>query len=270
MPYIILRFAAAFLYMLSYNAFINCNYCIEKRRLKNVYENYENLQKGSKGKSIKADSERDVQYQQENLRKISRKQHVKDAMKMTELEKLDAGLEYDFFDDEVNGRKLYAIDGCNRIHSIDQKNEAELSAAITEFFGSAGEGVWVGPGFQCDYGKNIHVGKNFTANYNVIILDIAPVHIGNDCMIGPNTIITTVGHPLSPAKRRKHTGIAKPVTIGDDVWIGGNCTILPGITIGNNVVVAAGAVVTKDVPDNCLVAGVPAKVMKEIADDVER
>ena len=80
---------------------------------------------------------------------------------MTELEKLDAGLEYDFFDEGVNGRKLYAIDGCKRINSIDQKNEAELSAAISEFFGSTGESPWVGPGFQCDYGKKIHVGKKF-------------------------------------------------------------------------------------------------------------
>ncbi|MEY8524304.1 DapH/DapD/GlmU-related protein [Lachnospiraceae bacterium 38-10] len=189
---------------------------------------------------------------------------------MTELEKLDAGLEYDFWDDEVNARKLYAIDGCRRIGSIDQKNGKELLRAITEFFGSAGERPWVGPGFQCDYGKNIHVGKHFTANYNVTILDIAPVHIGNHCMIGPNTLITTVGHPLSPAKRRKHIGLARPVIIGDDVWIGGNCTILPGVRIGNNVVVAAGAVVTKDVPNNCVVGGIPAKIIKNIEDDVER
>ena len=89
-------------------------------------------------------------------------------------------------------------------------------------------------------------------------------------MIGPGTLITTVGHPLSPMKRRNHAGIAQPVKIGDDVWIGGNCTILPGVTIGNNVVIAAGAVVTKDVPDNCVVCGVPARIMKQIEDDVER
>ena len=128
---------------------------------------------------------------------------------MTELEKLDAGLEYDFWDAGVNGRKLYTIDGCKRINSIDQKNEAELSKAVEDFFGSEGESPWVGPGFQCDYGRNIHVGKYFTANYNVVILDIAPVRIGDHCMIGPNTMITTVGHPLSPAKRRGHIGIAK-------------------------------------------------------------
>ena len=87
-------------------------------------------------------------------------------------------------------------------------------------------------------------------------------------MIGPNTLITTVNHPLSPAKRRRKTGVAKPITIGNDVWIGGNCTILPGVTIGNNVVIAAGAVVTKDIPDNCVVGGVPAKVIKEIENDL--
>ena len=88
-------------------------------------------------------------------------------------------------------------------------------------------------------------------------------------MIGPGTMITTVNHPLSPRKRRQHIGQAKPVTIGRDVWIGGNCTILPGVTIGNNVVVAAGAVVTKDVPDNCVAAGVPAKVIRKLEDDTE-
>lgn len=87
-------------------------------------------------------------------------------------------------------------------------------------------------------------------------------------MIGPNALITTVGHPLTPMGRRNHIGIAKSVHIGNDVWIGGNVTILPGITIGNNVIVAAGAVVTKDVPDNCLVGGIPAKEIKTIPNDV--
>ena len=118
-------------------------------------------------------------------------------------------------------------------------------------------------------GKNIHVGDEFLANYNVTILDIAPVHIGNHVMIGPGATIITVNHPLSPKGRRNHLGQAKPVAIGNDVWIGANCTILPGVTVGSNVVVAAGAVVTKDVPDNCVVGGVPAKVIKQIENDVE-
>ena len=95
------------------------------------------------------------------------------------------------------------------------------------------------------------------------------VLIGNDVLIGPNILITTVGHPISPKGRRKHLGVTCPVVIGDDVWIGGNVTILPGVTIGSNVVIGAGAVVTRDIPDNSLAVGVPARVIKEIDNDVE-
>lgn len=189
---------------------------------------------------------------------------------MREVEKLDAGLEYDFWDEEVNARKVNAMDGCRKLNALDQKEEEAVEEAIRELFGSAGESPWVGPNFQCDNGKNIHVGKHFIANFNVVILDIREVRIGDHCMIGPNTMITTAGHPLSPKRRRNHIGVAKPVVIGDDVWIGGNCTILPGVTIGNNVVVAAGAVVTKDVPDNCVAGGVPAKILRRIENDIEQ
>lgn len=188
---------------------------------------------------------------------------------MTELEKLDAGLEYNFWDEAVNARKLHAIKGCAKLNAIPVTDEQEREAAIRELFGSVGKNPIVLPIFNCDNGRNIHVGDNFLTNYNVTILDIAPVYIGDYVMIGPHTLITTVNHPLSPGKRRRHIGQAKAVTIGRDVWIGGNCTILPGVTIGNNVVIAAGAVVTKDVPDNCVVGGVPARVIKEITDDTE-
>lgn len=187
---------------------------------------------------------------------------------MTELEKLDAGLEYDFWDAGVNGRKLRAIRLCGQLNAMPMDDESAREPLIRELLGSAGDNPSIGTGFNCDYGLNIHVGKNFLTNYNVTILDIAPVHIGDYVMIGPNTMICTVGHPLSPMGRRKHLGQAWPITIGDDVWIGGGCTILPGVTIGNNVIIAAGAVVTKDVPDNSLVGGVPAKVIKKLEDDV--
>lgn len=95
-----------------------------------------------------------------------------------------------------------------------------------------------------------------------------PVTIDDYVMIGPNTMISTVNHPISPMGRRKHLGIGKPVTIGNDVWIGGNVAIMPGVTIGNNVIIAGGAVVTKDVPDNCIVGGVPAKKIRDIENDV--
>lgn len=187
---------------------------------------------------------------------------------MTELEKLDAGMEYDFWDEEVDARKLNAVLGCQKLNAISVLDGEAREVAIRELFGDVGENPAVLPVFNCDNGKNIHVGKNFLANYNVTILDIAPVHIGDYVMIGPNTLITTVNHPITPMGRRRHLGIAKPVVIGNDVWIGGNVTILPGVRIGNNVVIAAGAVVTKDIPDNCVAGGVPARVIKEIENDI--
>lgn len=188
---------------------------------------------------------------------------------MTELEKLRAGLEYDFTDPEVDALKLNAVKLCQKLNAIDVTDSEAKEKVVRELFGSAGENPVVLPVFNCDNGKNIYVGDNFLANYNVTILDIREVRIGNNVMIAPHTLITTVNHPLNPAGRRKHLGIAKPVKIGNDVWIGANVTILPGVTIGNNVVIAAGAVVTKDVADNSLVGGVPAKLIKTLPNDVE-
>ena len=187
---------------------------------------------------------------------------------MTELEKLDAGLPFDVNDPEVDARKLHAVEGCKKLEAINVTDRAAKEAAIRELFGSVGKNPNVLPGFRCDNGLNIHVGDEFLANYNVTILDISPVTMGDNVWIAPNTLITTINHPISPKGRRQHLGISKPVKIGNDVWIGGNATILPGVTIGNNVIVAAGAVVTHDVPDNVIVGGVPAKVIREIENDV--
>lgn len=188
---------------------------------------------------------------------------------MTELEKLEAGLEYCYDDAEVVARKEKAIIQCQRYNALDDSDYEAQYAQLKRMLGSVGERVWIAKSFNCDNGKKIFIGNNFTGNYNLTILDIREVYIGDNVMIGPNTLITTVGHPLSPLGRRQHMAIAKPVRIGNDVWIGGNATILPGVTLGNNVVVAASAVVTKDVPANCVVGGVPAKIIKYIANDVE-
>lgn len=118
------------------------------------------------------------------------------------MKKLEAGLEYDFSDKEVNARKLHAVEGCAKLNAVNATDEAAREAAAAELFGSSGSYPTLLPGFSCDYGRNIHVGENFLANYNVTILDIATVTIGDYAMIGPNTLITTVGHPLSPKKRR--------------------------------------------------------------------
>ena len=188
---------------------------------------------------------------------------------MTELEKMKAGLEYCFDDEAVDALKEQAIIWCQEYNALDPLDFKAQRKVLKEHLGSMGEDVWIAKTFQCDNGKNIHIGSNFTGNYNIIMLDIREIFIGDNVMIGPNTLITTVGHPLTPMGRRKHLGIAKPVRIGNDVWIGGNVTVLPGVTIGNNVIVAAGAVVTKDIPDNVLVGGVPARKIKDLENDVD-
>ena len=188
---------------------------------------------------------------------------------MKEIEKLDQGLPFDITDPEVNARKMNAVEGCRKLNACDPSDLKTKRAILKSFFGAVGEDAEVLPGFTCDNGRNIFVGDHFLANYNVTILDIAPVRFGNNVMIGPNTLISSINHPMTPMGRRKHLGIAKPVTIGNDVWIGGNVTIVPGVKIGNNVVIAAGAVVTRDVEDNSLVGGVPARLIKKLENDVE-
>ncbi|MBR6138563.1 MAG: sugar O-acetyltransferase [Prevotella sp.] len=188
---------------------------------------------------------------------------------MSPMERMKAGLEYTYADAELIARKTQAIEWCEEFNAIDGRDYSAQYAHLKKMLGSVGERVWISKTFGCDCGKNIFIGDDFTGNFNLTILDIREVYIGNHVMIGPNTLITTVGHPLSPKARRGYMAKAAPVRIGNDVWIGGNVTILPGVTIGNNVVVAAGAVVTKDVPDNSLVGGVPARLIREIENDVD-
>ena len=188
---------------------------------------------------------------------------------MSELEKLKSGLEYCYDDEEVAALKDNAIVEMEKYNNINPMDKQKQYNTLKDILGSCGEDVWIGKRFSFDNGKNIHIGSNFTGNYNLTILDIREVKIGDNVMIGPNTLITTVSHPISPKGRRAHLAIAEPIEIGDDVWLGGNVTILPGVKIGNNVVIGAGAVVTKDIPDNSLAIGVPAKVIREIENDIE-
>lgn len=183
---------------------------------------------------------------------------------MTEQEKCNAGLEYSFADPEMVARKTEAIRQCEAFNAIDGRQYEAQYLHLKQMLGAVGERVWIAKTFNCDCGKNIFIGNNFTGNHNLTILDIREVRIGDNVMIGPNTLITTVGHPLDYRPRREYIAFAKPVVIEDDVWIGGNVTVLPGVTIGRGAVVAAGAVVTKDVPPCSVAAGNPAKVIKKV------
>lgn len=149
-------------------------------------------------------------------------------------------------------------------NSMDPGDMAGLEALLRGLLGSCGANVNVNQPFRCDYGCNIHVGDNFFANFNFTVLDEAPVRIGNNVMIGPNVSIYTACHPLDPDERRSFVEWAEPVTIGDDVWIGGGATVLPGVEIGQGCVVAAGAVVTRDVPPYSLVGGNPARIIRRL------
>jgi maltose O-acetyltransferase len=180
----------------------------------------------------------------------------------TEKEKMIHGESYRPNDLQLEQERIEAR-RITRLYNATLENETEKrTLLIKQLFGSTGENIGIEPNFRCDYGYNIHVGENFYANFDCTILDVCKVNIGDNCMLAPGVHIYTATHPLDPQERISGMEYGKPVKIGDNVWVGGGSIINPGITIGNNAVVASGAVVTKDVPDNVVVGGNPAKVIK--------
>lgn len=177
---------------------------------------------------------------------------------MTEKEKMLAGMEYDFLSPELGEMKMNARMKCFVLNSISPDDREKREKVIRELFGGVGMNPAVYENFHCDTGSHIFVGDNFFANYNVTILDRSYVRIGNNVLLGPNVLITTVNHAIDREKRLNHICIAKEIVIGNDVWIGGNACILPGVHIGDGAIIAAGAVVTKDVPGEAVYGGVPA------------
>ena len=140
-----------------------------------------------------------------------------------------------------------------------------MKEILKGLFGNVGDDDFIiNQPFRCDYGKQISIGKRFFANFNFTVLDEAPVTIGDDCFIGPNVSIYTACHSTDPVERNTRQEWAKPVTIGNNVWIGGSVTILPGVTIGDNVTIGAGSVVTHDIPSNSVAVGNPCKVVKSL------
>ena len=152
----------------------------------------------------------------------------------------------------------------NSLRPSEKTRQREL---LDEILGHHGENFHVNQPFRCDYGINISVGENFFANFNLTILDEAPVEIGDNAFIGPNVSIYTACHPLEAEERAKGTEWALPVKIGNDVWIGGGATILPGVTIGDRCTIGAGAVVTRDIPSDTLAAGNPAPPPRKIREE---
>lgn len=159
--------------------------------------------------------------------------------------------------DRVHARQLTRL--YNQTLETEYDKRADL---LKKLFGTVSGSIYIEPTFRCDYGYNIHAGNNFYANFDCVILDVCEVRIGDNCLLAPGVHIYTAGHPLHPAERNSGAEFGKPVRIGNNVWIGGRAVINPGVTIGDNAVVASGAVVTKDVPNDAVVAGCPAKIIK--------
>ncbi len=159
-----------------------------------------------------------------------------------------------------NKKKIFAF------NNLEPGNFEEKTRMLKEILGKTGDYINIEAPFHCDYGYNIEVGEDFFANYNFVVLDVGKVKIGNRVQIAPNVSLYTAGHPVHPESRNSGYEYGIGITIGDNVWIGGNTCVLPGVTIGNNVVIGAGSVVTKDIPDNVIALGNPCKVVREITE----
>lgn len=184
---------------------------------------------------------------------------------MNNIERRDKELPY-ISDESVMEEQKVCRRILQRLNTVDRSDFDSIGKIVEELLGKS-ENAFINPPFYCDYGTHIEVGKNFFANYNCTIIDVAKVKIGNNCQFAPNVSIYTAGHPIHPVSRNSLYEYGISVTIGDNVWIGGNTVILPGVYIGSNTVIGAGSVVAKDIPDWVVAAGNPCRVVKQITEE---
>lgn len=184
---------------------------------------------------------------------------------MNNRERRDAQLPY-ISDESVMEEQKRARRLTQELNTADRSDFERLAAITKELLGKS-EDAFINPPFYCDYGSHIEVGKDFFANYNCTILDVAKVTIGDHCQMAPNVSIYTAGHPVHPEIRNTKYEYGIEVMIGDNVWIGGNSVICPGVHIGDNVVIGAGSVVTKDIPSWSVAAGNPCRVIRKITEE---
>ena len=183
---------------------------------------------------------------------------------MDEKEKMILGELYYANNEELIKERVKAKDLCYEYNNLKPSQEKERKEILKKLLGNTKENFFIEQPFICDYGYNIEIGENFYANHNLTILDCNKVKFGDNVFIAPNCSFYTAGHPLDVETRNKGLEYAKPIEVGNNVWIGGNVVILPGVKIGDNAVIGAGSVVTKNIPSNVLAVGNPCKVIREI------
>lgn len=182
-------------------------------------------------------------------------------MSISEKEKMLAGQLYDPLDPVLSTERVKARELCLRLNQAAESDTALRRRLLDELLGYESD-VWLQPPFYCDYGTNIKLGRKVFFNFNCVVLDCTQVTIGNHTLFGPAVQIYTATHPLDAAERRAGLESAKPITIGDDVWVGGGAVICPGVTIGDRAIIGAGSVVTKDIPAGVIAAGNPCRVIR--------
>ncbi len=186
---------------------------------------------------------------------------------MTEKEKMLKGMLYIANDEELEQDNLKAQMLTYEYNNTTVMDSERRKKIQKELFKHIGRNPVIIPTFRCDYGSNISIGDNFFANYDCIIIDVCDVTIGNNVFFAPRVCVFTAAHPIDAEIRNTLLEYGKPITIGDNVWIGGNTVINPGVTIGSNVVIGSGSVVTKDIPDNVVAAGNPCKILRNITEE---
>ncbi len=183
---------------------------------------------------------------------------------MIEREKMIRGELYNSEDEILVNERLRCKQLCYEFNNLPFTELEKMSEIIRKLFGKVKGKFYINPVFYCDYGYNIEIGENFYSNHNLVILDCAKVIFGDNVFIGPNCGFYTAGHPLDAATRNSGQEFAKPITVGNNVWIGGNVCVMPNVTIGDNCVIGAGSVVTKSIPSNTVAVGNPCRVIKQI------
>lgn len=183
---------------------------------------------------------------------------------MNAKEKMLAGLLYNPNFEELNQERSRSKELCFAYNALPADSLEKRREILTKLLGKTGKSFEIQPSFWCDYGYNIELGENFFSNHNLVILDCARVTFGDNCLVAPNCGFYTAGHPLDAEQRNSGLEFALPITVGNNVWIGGNVVVLPGVTIGDNTVIGAGSVVTKDLPSGVIAAGNPCKVIRTV------